>query len=91
MGNPAARKLVLTQQKTCQVDKHINYDEAKKFRRNNNRTKLELEHPDYQKDDAYYQLHWSEQAAIFRFQTDNRLKYQLFNKLKIGYTVDTVK
>lgn len=47
MGNPAARKLVLTQQKTCQVDKHINYDEAKKFRRNNNRTKLELEHPDY--------------------------------------------
>jgi len=49
--------------------------------------KLNIEHPGYKKDDIYYQLSRKEQVTIFRLLTGhNKLKYHLFNILKIGTT-----
>lgn len=48
-------------------------------------TREQSEHQGHQKDDAYYQIYQSEQAAIFVLHTGyNRLKHHKFNKLNIS-------
>ena len=86
-GNEEADRLAKEGGRLPQPDIDITYNEAKRLIKSTYRTKWESEHPGHQKDDAYYKLDRREQVAIFRLRTGhNRLKYHLFNKLKIGDT-----
>lgn len=88
-GNEEADKLAKKGGRLHQPDIDITYNEAKRFIKSTYRTKWESEHPGCEKDDTYHQLNRREQVAIFRLRTGhNRLKYHLFNKLKIGETDD---
>lgn len=95
-GNKVADKLTKESGRLPEPPMDITCDEAKRVIRSRYRTKWESQQLGYQKGDAFYQLHRSEESVIFRLCTwRNRLKYHLSCKLKIGdtdeLTVELVK
>ena len=86
-GNEIADTLAKQGVHLEQIDSTTIYSEEKTIIKSCLKRKWKLEHPKYNKADAYNQLERHEQVVIFRLRTNhNKLKQHLYRTFKVGDT-----
>ena len=86
-GNELADTLAKQGAHLEQIDSTTTYSEEKTIIKSCLKRKWKLEHPKYNKADAYNQLERHEQVVIFRLRTNhNKLKQHLYRTFKVGDT-----
>ena len=86
-GNELADTLAKQGAHLEQNDSTTTYSEEKTIIKSCLKRKWKLEHPKYNKADAYNQLERHEQVVIFRLRTNhNKLKQHLYRTFKVGDT-----
>ena len=86
-GNELADTLAKQGAHLEQIDSTTTYSEEKTIIKSCLKRKWKLEHPKYNKADAYNQLERHEQVVIFRLRTNlNKLKQHLYRTFKVGGT-----
>ena len=87
VGNENADKLAKEGGQLDQNDTAVSYEDEKTIIKSLLQRKWHTEHPDYNKNDAYYNLSRADQVIMLRLRTGhNRLNAHLYNKLRIGQT-----
>ena len=86
-GNELADTLAKQGAHLEQIETTTTYSEEKTIIKSCLKRKWKLEHPKYNKADAYNQLERHEQVVIFRLRTNhNKLKQHLYRTFKVGDT-----
>ena len=84
-GNEEADTLAKEGGKLGQEDDGVTYEEAKTIIKEKQKKKWNIQHPEHNSHDPYYQLSREDQVIIFRLRTGHsRLNHHMFTKFHIG-------